>query len=447
ASIGSFTLGDASVTVDPSSLALSANLKLGSVFTARLEGSVFYGSVSGKTIKGPDGKRAPASAGDFLLSATDVSIDLGGFKANGTVELGRAQGTPWANLATTLQLLGTGSGNSIAVNGSFSGSGDLSFSGSGNLTLAGVSANTSVAVAKTGTKLTVHGDAKLTVLGSQIAFSGDFAYDKGSPRFRLLGSGNLRLGTYNVAGASFSLSNFPQDAGMSASVTIDAGSIAHASGRLSIVGGLFYFGANTSLDLKILRADGSVTLTNCALSQPTNPNPYPQIFQYPNKALGVFGSFTPSPEYLAAVAKWWSESTPGKCVSSLGGTRLVAAAGFSFGGFSFAVSAKVEPNGDFSATARSPSEGEWHGETPATYLIVVAFYADLNYQMEITVKNTSPYIDLYGKGSANIYGKRWAGKWLDWSKLVGVAASIRTNPFEACAYVNVWGKDFGGCIR
>ena len=83
---------------------------------------------------------------------------------------------------------------------------------------------------------------------------------------------------------------------------------------------------------------------------------------------------------------------------------------------------------------------------------LAAFYADLRYQMELTVRNTSPQVELKGHGEANIYGKAYEYQgffwfaWGDWHKLIGVRASIQTNPFHACGYVNIWGTDFGGCV-
>ena len=72
--------------------------------------------------------------------------------------------------------------------------------------------------------------------------------------------------------------------------------------------------------------------------------------------------------------------------------------------------------------------------------------------MEITVRNTQPYVELRGSGEANIYGKSVEYKgffwfaWGGWHHAIGIRASIQTNPFHACGYVRIWGSDFGGCI-
>jgi hypothetical protein len=135
------------------------------------------------------------------------------------------------------------------------------------------------------------------------------------------------------------------------------------------------------------------------------------------------------------------------CGSSLGGTKLTANANFSYGGFSFGVNVNVDSNGNFSATAQSPSSGEFHGETGSLYLLVVAFYADLNYHMSITVRSGTPHVELSGSGSANVYGRTWTPfSWNGWGRIAGAGASIQTNPFHACLSVNVWGHDFNACI-
>jgi hypothetical protein len=456
ASIGSYTLADGTVTINSSSVQLTANFAIGKIFNAKLTGAVFYGTVPANAkILGPGGTQVAAKSGDFVISAKDVSIDLGGFKASGTVELGRANGTAWGNLATKIQLLGTGDANSISIAGSFSGNGDFSFEGRGNLDLLGSKVSVGAKVAKTGAKLEVHGDASLSILGSSVFVSGDFAYDKGSPRFRLQGKGNLNLAGYNVAEASFFYSNFPQDAGLSAEIKVQAGSVLNFSGRLSIAGSLYYLNASARLDLRLLTAQGNVTLTNCNFGSQYK-SALPQMGDFPGGKIFAGGITVtlPTPAYVQALTKWQADNADvkPKCLSALSGTKLDANASFSFGGFSFGVELHVQPNGNFSATARSPASGEFYGKTPDIYILVVAFYADLKYQMQVTISNTSPYVDLRGSGEANIYGKAYEYRgflwfaWGDWHHLIGIRASIQTNPFHACGYVRIWGSDFGGCI-
>ena len=409
ASVGGYTFGSATVAVRSSSLTLDAELKFGDVFTAKLAGAVYYGSVpSGTKIAGPNGTKVDAKAGDFLISAKDVSINLGGFKANGTIELGRANGGVWGNLATTIQLLGSSSGNSVSIAGSFSSDGDFSFSGSGNLNLVGVTASVNVKVAKVRKTVTVHGDSTVSVLGSSVAFSGDFQYDGGTPRVRLKGEANLVLAGYSLASAKFAFSNFPSDAGLFAEVKIDAGSVFKASGRLTIVGSRFYLGVNANLDLRVINVTAEAVFTNC---------------------------------------------TDASCKAGKSTTTLDAKSAMSFGGFSFGIEVHISSNGSFSATARSPASGRFYGSSPHIYLLVVAFYADFSYDMALTISSNSPYVALKGYGSGDLYGKTWGYRgwfwwgWTNWAHIFGITASINTNPFEVCGYVRVWGSEFGGCFR
>ncbi|HWB22493.1 MAG TPA: hypothetical protein VG652_06355 [Gaiellaceae bacterium] len=456
ASIGGYNLADGTVNINQSSVKLTANFSIGGVFAAKLSGAVYYGSVpAGTKIAGPGGTLVNAVSGDFVISAKDVTLNLGGFTSVGTVELGRANGTAWGNLATKIQLLGTGDANSVSIAGSFSGNGDFSFAGRGNLNLLGTSVSLGASVKKTGTAIAVTGDATVAVLGSNIAVSGAFAYDRGSPRFRMRGSGTLNLAGYNIASANFFYSNFPEDAGLSADVNVKAGSVLNFSGRLSISGNLYYLNANARLDLRLLSVDGNVTLTNCTFGK-AYKSAEPRMQDFPGGQIRILNwtLVLPTAAYFQAMSRWISDNADVKpaCLSPLGGTKLDANANFSYGGFSFGVELHVQPNGNFSATARTPASGEFSGKTGTLNLLVVEFYADLKYSMQLTVSNTSPYVDLRGSGSANVYGQSWGYRgflwfgWSGWGHIIGINASFQTNPFKACGYVNVWGKSFGGCV-
>ena len=408
AKVGSFNLGAASVKVRPSSVELSADLSYGSIFKASLRGAVYFGNVpKGTTVVGPDGKAVAASAGDFLLSAKDVSLNLGGFQARGTVELGRASGQVWGKVDTRIQLLGSAGDNSVAIAGAFNSGGDFSFAGTGNLNLVGVTAKLNVKVARSGGTVTVHGDTTVGILGSSISLSGDFRYDGGSPRVRLSGSGTLVVGGYRLADGSFTFSNFPADAGLFANVRITAGSVLNATGRLTIVGDRYYLGVSANLDLKVTTVQGSVIFTNC-----TDPS----------------------------------------CRTGKGATTLDASATLIRDKFSFGISVHVSSNGSFSATASSPVTGEFRGRTGDITILAVAFYADFHYHMTLTVTSSSPYIALSGSGGGNLYGKSWGYRggwswgWSGWSHIFGINASIQTNPFKVCGGVSVWGVWFSGCI-
>ncbi len=318
ATVGTYNLGDGTLNINQGSAKFTANFSIGGVFSAKLAGAIYYGTVpAGTTISGPGGTQVAAKSGDFVISAKDVTLNLGGFASIGTVEVGLANGTPWGNLSTKIQLLGSGDANSIAIAGSFSGNGDFSFAGRANLDLLGAKTSFGATVKKTGTALSIRGDATVAVLGSNIALAGDFAYNNGTPRFRLTGSGALNLSGYNVARAAFTYSNFPEDAGLSADVNVQAGSVLNFSRKLSIAGNLYYINANARLDLRVLTADGNVTLTNCNFGY-AYKSPQPQINDYnPIRYLTVFGSFRipqpgtgiPNLAYIQALIKWQADNS------------------------------------------------------------------------------------------------------------------------------------------
>lgn len=407
ASVGSFRLGKATVSLRPSSLEMSAELDLRGVFAAKVAGAVYFGNVpSGTEIVGPGGKKVAAKAGDFLLAARDVSLSLGSFRATGTVEFGRANGGLWGNVATRIQLLGTGGENSVEISGSFSSDGNFSFTGKGNLNLVGVSAVVNVAASRTGSTFAVHGDTSVSILGSSVSLAGDFLYDGGTPRVRLTGSGNLSVGGYSLVNGRFFFSNFPSDAGLFAEVNIDAGSVFRAAGRLTILGNRFYLGVSANLDLRVFRVPAEAVFTNC-----TDPS----------------------------------------CRTAASATTLNAKAAIQSGGFSFGIEVRISSNGSFRATARSPVSGEFYARTGDIEIVAVAFYADFRYRMELTVSSDAPYVQLQGSGEGNLYGKSWGYRgwfwwgWSGWERILGIRASISTNPFKVCGYANVWGVSFGGC--
>lgn len=426
--VGGYSLAHATALLNSSGFTLTADFSLGSVFTAQIVGTLFYSTPpSGTTITGPTGATVVAKAGDFLFSARDVSINLAGFKATGSVSLGRANGSPWGSLSTTIQLLGGASGNAISIAGSFSGNGDFSLSGTGTLSLLGIGASVTASVTKTGPNVAVSGSTTLSVLGSNIYMAGDFNSNNGSPQFRLTGSGELNVGGFRFASAKVFFSNFPQDAGLAASIDSRIGSVLTLAGKLSIQSGnRFYLGVNANLDLKVLSTSASVVLTNC-------------VYTYTVTYINFF--FFKIPIYSNPVC------------SSAGATNLDAKTTFDSAGFSFGVSVHIDSNGNFKATAYSPSSGgTYHGETDALYLAVVAFYATFSYRMSATVESSYPYLSVSGEGSADIYGKTWDigfwyARWGGWGHIIGVSASIQTNPFHVCGSARVWGTSFGpACI-
>jgi len=430
-SVGGFQFAHATAVINSSGFSLTTDINVNNVFTARLIGTLYYGPPpAGTTITGPNNTRVAATTGDFLFSAKDVSISLAGFRANGSVSIGRAGGTTWGAIGTRIQLLGAASGNAIEVNGSFSGNGDFSLSGNGTLSLVGFSVAVKASITKTGPNVTVGASGSLVALGSTVAVSGSFSSNNGSPLFRLNGSANLNLGGYSLGSGSFFISNYPQDAGLNVTINSRIGSVLNIAGQLSITGtDRFYLNVNANLDLKVLSTSASVVFTNCQMTYTTTYQTIKILF------------FTIRVPTL----------TNPVC-SSTKATTLDATASIDRAGFSFGVSVHIDGNGNFSATASSPASGTVNRETGSVNFGFAQFYAAYAYRMSLTISSSSPYVSVSGYGSGDVYGKTWdigfwyAG-WGSWQQIVGITASIDTSPFRVCGSARVWGISFGpACI-
>ena len=408
-SVAGYAIANATAQVRPSSFTLKGGFSVAGILSAKVEGAFYWGTVpKGATITASDGKKVAAKAGDFLLSAKDVTLDLGGIKATGSVSVGRASGNTWAALDTTVRLVGTGNDNSVTVTGSISGNGDFSLKGLGNLDLLG----TKVAIAadisrkSAANTLTISASGKLDVVGVSVSIAGDFAYMNGSTYFRLAGSASLKPGGFNLGNAAFTISNFPKDAGLYASVDLKAGNVVSLTGRLTITAGSrFYLGVKADLKIPGFPISAEVTFTNC---------------------------------------------TDVTCKTGRD-TYLRAAAQVGRDGFSFGVTVEISSSGGFRATASAPAKGKFSGDTGSLYLAVIAFYAKVSYAMALTISSSSPYVEVKGEGSVDIYGKSvhcwlFGCAWGGWGHIIGISASFQTNPFKACGYLRVWGSQFGGCI-
>jgi hypothetical protein len=421
ARFGTVDLAKASVSVKSGSLAVTASFSVGNVFTADIAGAAYYGAVpSGARIPNAQGMEVPAQTGDFYLTATNVTLDVAGFKGSGSVWVGRAGGVTGASLDGNLQVVGTSGTNSVAVAGNIDTAGNFSLKGSAALDLAGFRPNVAVTVTKTGQTVTVSGAASIAVGSSSVKLSGDFRYDAGQFRFRLNGAGNLAVGGYNLGNANVKLSNFPEDAGLSAQIALQAGSTLTASGKLNIeANGRFFFSADANLDLHAVKVAGTVTFTNNYQTCSAVLTGWKNIF---------FPIFTTT------------------CTTRDIPPTLSAAATVSASGFSFAVSMNVSASGSFSATARTPVSGETVVTTPTVSFVVAKGYGELSYHFELTIQSSSPYLAVDGAGSAAIKYQYWTPvSWSSW-KSAAVSISLKTDPFKACAYTAVLGYDVGGCV-
>ncbi|HEX3806373.1 MAG TPA: hypothetical protein VHV52_06290 [Gaiellaceae bacterium] len=427
------SLANVSVNLQPSFLQINASFSIGSVFSAQLQGAAYYGTVpKGTTITIPDGATVAAQTGDFLLSAKDVTLSLAGFTGKASVYLAKAGGVTQGGLSGSLQILGTGTGNSVNIAGTFQSGGNFTLNGSANLNLAGFTANTAVTVAKTGSNVSVSGKAAMTVLGSSATLAGDFNYTGGQFRYRMSAVVSINAGGYNLSNSTVKFSNYPEDAGLSAQVSFSPGGIVSVNGKLNIdASGGFFLSVNTSLNLRVTTVNATVTFTAGPQQRCT---PVYTYITFP------FGLRIPIPTGVS-------------CGTVNVPPTLTAAATVGSSGFSFGVNVTISGNGSFSATARTPVTGESTGTTPTISLLVVRGYAYFSYHMQLTIQSGSPYLAVDGAGSAGIKyqhwevsGWPWDWGWSGWKDGPSLSASIRTNPFQACGYANLFGKDVGGCI-
>ncbi|HEX4677894.1 MAG TPA: hypothetical protein VH210_01640, partial [Gaiellaceae bacterium] len=426
AKFGTVDLAKATVSVKSGYVAVSASFAVGNVFTADIAGAAYYGAVaSGTRIPNAQGTQVAAQTGDFYLTASNVSLNVAGFKGTGSVWVGRAGGVTGANLNGNLQIVGTSGTNTVAVAGSIDSAGNFTLAGSAALDLAGFKPTVAVTVRKAGQAVTVWGKANIAVASSSVDVSGDFKYDGGKFLFRLNGSGNLKVGTYNIANADVKFSNFPEDAGLSAQVAIKAGSIVTVNGRLNFApSGRFAISAQARLNLPGFPVDANVDFAN-----------YGQQCQAKWR-------------YIRIIGIYWPVYDGKTCTDVDFPPRLNASATVGKDGFSFGVSVTISADGSFKAIARAPVSGETTVKTGTASFLVVRGYAQITYHAQLTLQSASPVaaVDLGGRASIQYaYWTFWDG-WSSDRELVSIAATLRTNPFQACGYASVAGKDVGGCF-
>ncbi|HZQ81553.1 MAG TPA: hypothetical protein VFB25_06220 [Gaiellaceae bacterium] len=428
------SLAKVSVNVQSGYLQISAGFNIGSVFSAQLSGAAYYGTVpKGTRIAIPGGTSVLAQTGDFFLSAKDVTLSVAGFTGKATVYLAKAGGVTQGGLSGSLQVLGTGTNNSVNVSGAFKGS-DFTLTGSANLNFSGIGATTAVTVTKTGSNVAVSGVANVAVLGSNVSVKGDFAYTGGQFRYRLTTIATINAGGYNLLNSNISFSNYPEDAGLSAQVNFTAGGVVAINGKLNInANGGFFLSANANINLNFTSVNGTVTF-RAGPEQQCHPT-YTYI-RFPGISVPL-----PLPTGTA-------------CATVDVPPTLNATASVSAGGFSFGVNVTVSGNGSYSATTSSPSSGTYYGETPTVSFVVVRGYGWASYSMKLTIQSSDPRFSVEGAGSAGIKyqhwdvdGWPWEWGWSGWKDAFNARLSISTAPsFQACAYINIFDYDVGGCF-
>jgi hypothetical protein len=242
-------------------VSFSGNLNFAPVFNATLAGAYYWstptdpctlpgssctnGIMPGASspwtapqIANANGSYVTANAGDFNFSATNVTLNIGGFGATGSIVVGDVGGSQWVNLATSIGL--SNSGDRVNIAGSFQSNGNFTFTGSGNLTLAGFHLTTSVTASKNGANVGVSGTAQINAGPLQGSVNGSFtSTGSGGVSATLNATLNLNLGGFNMGGATLTLAISPGNESLTVTCTVGQGDF---SGYLS---GSFAYNNNT----------------------------------------------------------------------------------------------------------------------------------------------------------------------------------------------------------
>ncbi|MCU1378697.1 MAG: hypothetical protein JWN29_1680 [Acidimicrobiales bacterium] len=395
-SVGGYDGMKVAGTVSNNGISISGSFaSKGSVsLSAAVSGSIVW-ATSGKstpTMVNHSGKTVNASPGDFSFSATNVRFTLPAFELTGSLAFGHVGTDAWVSVAATLALPIDNA--AIAVAGDIDSSGQFSFSGSATITLVGFAGSGTFSLSnKAGFHLAA--SLVLAVAGQNVNFSGEFDQDNGSVHYSLTGSATLGMGSFTGAG-SFSLSNEPGSAGMSAALTLHASSYVNVSGTLAYKpDGLYYLSATGSLVVPAVTVKGTFTLTNCS---------------------------SPS------------------CATGTGNTLLTFAASTMLSGFSFTISGAIDSNGGFSLTAASPATGTYSGGGTVN-LAVLRVSGTVTYAMSATLSSAPPFLAVSGSGSASMAYQYYAPfSWSSWHSLGQVAAGLQTSPFKVWVSLDVAGQ-------
>lgn len=207
----------------------------------------------------------------------------------------------------------------------------------------------------------------------------------------------------------------------------NAGSTVHIDGTLNVnAEGGFYLSANANIDLRAFTVNGNVEF-------------------YSGRNTFCHDTFI--------WFFWFTINVGQTCETADYPTTLKASATVESAGFSFGVSMQVNGDGSFYATARTPIYADTVVSTGTVDLWAVRGYAQFAYHMSLTLQSNYPQVSVEGSGTASIKYQHWEivwppwdSGWSDWKTAATISVSIRTNPFGACAYVDVFGYDVGGCI-
>ena len=420
-SVGGYDFGRVTGTVDKNQVKITGTVSVSSVFSAQLTGQVVWQAGAGITIVNKDGATVTAAAGDFRVAADNISINLGGFAASGSVVVGRASGVTYAKFNASFSIGSGNVGGSLAVSGSFDTTGNFSFTGNGSLNLVAFNASVNVTGSKTGSSWSFSLSSTIQVLGAvNVAFNGNF-YNNATAGFRFTMTGSASLSAAGVAAnGSFTISNEPGKEGMSASLSLAVPGIT-GSGSITVTAdGSFEASIAAALNLGIMKINGTVKMGNIG-------------YNVQSKCVKIFNvnacGFPPITTTTYRI-----------------GAYLNVTGSFSLIGIGFDIAGNINSNGSFDFTVNAGFS--W--DSPQVDLALVKFRISASINASLRITSGSPYVSFSASGSVSVQGSvvdgvdcwHWdCGRtWSGWHNIASIGLGFSVNP--SSIWVDYEGRHF-----
>ena len=403
-SVAGYNLGRVTGFINGNQVNVTGTVNVGGVFSAQVNGQVVWQAASGVNIINRAGQSVAAASGDFRIAATNISLNLGGFGATGSVVIGRAQNLVYGDFNASF-VIGAGDvGGTVNVAGSFASDGNFSFNGSGTLNLIGFNAAVSVSGSKSGANWAFAMNSTFSVMGAvNVAFGGNFYKSGTTTRFTMTGSADLRAAGIGGGRGDFRISNEPGQAGLFASVSVNISGVS-GSGALWVgADGTFDTTLNVSVNFPGVNVGGNLKIGNVA----------------------------------------WSNG-----VRYRGGTYFQIDAWFSLAGVWFRMYGNVNADGSFRFTAQA---GPWWWDT-GFCVVVICLRFGASFSSSLTITSWAPYIAVAGSGYAYVDGQTWSCWWSggwrpklrcgwgSWGRWASAGIGFNTNPGNM--WISLWGYRF-----
>ena len=428
-SVAGYNFGRVTGRIDGNQVAITGTVAIGGVFTAQISGQVVWQAAAGVTIPNRQGQAVAAAAGDFRFAATNISINLGGFAASGSVVIGRAQSLVYADFSASFNIGSGDIGGSLSVAGSFGSDGNFSFTGTGNLNLVGFTANVSVSGSKNGSNWAFSLNTTISVMGAvNVAFSGNFYSSNGGMRFTVSGSAALNAAGLGGLSGQFRFSNEPGQAGMYVALTANIAGVIKGSGSLWVGGdGTFETNIDVGLSLPGVSAGAKLKLGNFTTSARMGTRTEKFCF---------FRCIDIQVPYVI------------ETVRTKVGTYMTLDGWANVLGFNFDVDGNINSDGSFKFVVSASAS--W---STGFSIGIGEFRFGADFSASLTVTSYSPYVAVSVWGEA--YGESrwiscwWVSKWWGgypecgyggWGSRVSIGLGISTNPFSI--KVRILGYDF-----